>query len=272
MTPEYRKQLLRNLLEASPIVVIIGLIFGLVLHSKPSGVDDDQRAVKHFVGSSDLYKACPPGHLVEFQLPSTTLYLDLRWLGSGTIIDLFNAHGAACPTDAVKRVGVDFNGSIPRLLGIDNGLGIFRMSVGGSVASPGRASSPPIGSSLPSQSDRPRVENVTTKPPTIFGLEKGDSGGRIYELHYPATLDRGAQVFMFECVYGGGKPPTRLCHMMVQRNAYAGVYRSYILTQTKLPVPDREAVVSSDSSMEPGALLEFDIRFQDWLLERQRKP
>jgi|SRR5829696_5255143 len=244
-----------------------GLGSGLVFAQTPQGQSSPERRTFGDV------RDCPPGHRIEFILPATTIYVDPRWLGSSTIIDLKNQGGPACPTGPVKRNGIELGYGILRAMDVHRGIGagLMRFDVGGNpnesrFLAPGQSDS----DAKPHRSG-PWIEDDT--------MLKNVPNARGYLIHYPAVngLDRPVRI---SC--GGGEAITGASHKLLRTcskgpiagkdTPFDGIHYTYTLSQTDVPVPPISAEYSTDPASEPGALLEFDSRFRAWFLTLKKKP
>jgi hypothetical protein len=214
---------------------------------------------------------CPLGHRIEFVLPATTIYVDPRWLGSMTIIDLKEAGGPACPTGPIKRNGIELGYGILRAMDVHRGIGarLMRFSIGGDPNDP-QMLTPPRSASAPKRS-APWIEDDT--------VLKNVPDSRGYRLYYPDAEGVPNRPVRISC--GGGdfklgnqQQPLRTCRkdaLIGKNTPFDGVHYDYILSQTEVPVPALAADYSTDPASEPGALLEFDSRFRAWLLTVKEK-
>lgn len=200
-------------------------------------------------GPLDILDNCPRDHRIEFRLPSATLYVDPRWLGPGSLSDLYHEHGGGCPNHPVDIQRIDFGPKVFELLGIRTGLGrkLWRLGIYRDLR---QGDAPPNKRETKSSN-----ASITTLP-----VQAGPTG-RAYEISYPAFDDEKPRTVIISC---GGDPKA-----FVFRTCSSPLY---VLSQTELPVPDPAEPGSADPETEPGALLQFDSRFRAWLTELQRPP
>jgi hypothetical protein len=66
---------------------------------------------------------CPPGHRTEFVLPAATIYVDPRWLGSSTIVDLQYRGATACPTGPFRQNGIELGYGILPVMDVHHAVG-----------------------------------------------------------------------------------------------------------------------------------------------------
>jgi hypothetical protein len=216
---------------------------------------------------------CPPGHRIEFVLPATTIYVDPRWLGSSTIIDLKNQGGPACPTGPVKRNGIELGYGILRAMDVHRSIGarLMRFDIGGHPDDPRFLAPGRTASDAKPHRASPWIEDDT--------LLKNVPNSRGYLIHYPPVqgLDRPVQI---SCGGGDTIPGTstkmlRTCSKRAiadKDTPFDGIHYGYTLSQTDVPVPPVSPEYSTDPTSEPGALLEFDSRFRAWFLTLKQKP
>src|SRR6185437_10835276 len=225
----------------------------------------------HIAEPADLLKNCPLGHLIEFELPTTKLYLDLHWLGSKSIINLFNAQGAECPTSPIEVRSLDFERGVLRFLDTSSGLGqkLIRMYVGGAISESHGALTRRPKPNRDTASAQAWIEDLTLKPPLKGQYGPGTSrpDSRWYELHYPGDTQNSIEL---SCGGGGNSPVLRTCGT-IRRYNYGGLGISYLVSQTQLPIPDLSHSASKSVDTEPGALLQFDTRLRAWLDRIQQR-
>jgi hypothetical protein len=214
----------------------------------------------------EIVRNCPAGHRIEFALPATTLYLDIHWLGSGTIIDLFDAYGINCPSGPVKVGRVEFRGAALRLLdlhsGLGEGAGVFRLYAGGDPDLPGRPRVKPSRST--EYHSEPWVEDDT--------MLKRIPDVRSYRLYYPGASGGPDYMIRITC---SGEFSHRECatdDSFDGSSSYEAFYISYHLPQNKLPIPPMSQLYPTDPTTEPGALLQFNAHFRAWLATLKQKP
>lgn len=239
-------------------VLVCILTSQIALAQTPQGQPPERRA---FGDARD----CPPGHRIEFVLPATTIYVDPRWLGSMTIMDLKDLGGPACPTGPVKRSGIELGYGILRAMDLHRGIGarLMRFNIGGDPEDP-RFLAPGRGAPDATRHHRgPWIEDDTA----LTNIP--DSRG--YLIHYPIVQgpDRPVRI---SC---GGGGSMRLCgkgSIAGKDTPFDHIHYSYTLSQTDVPIPARSPEYSTDPASEPGALLEFDSRFRAWFLTLKQKP
>ena len=209
---------------------------------------------------SDLFKSCG-GQLIEFVLPETRLYVDLHWLGSTTIIDLFDwVSGATCPTWPVEMTSIELGIGAVDLMDIRSGLGrkLLRLNVGGAPS--GNVSS----------SGASKKANATGRPDKVWMEmkvypDRTLSQTREYILHYsdPAGVPVGDVV-----VNCNGDVGKRQCGTY-GADSYADLYIAYYVSQTELPIPNE---MSTDPTTEPGAILQFETKLRELLSKMEQPP
>jgi hypothetical protein len=228
------------------------------------GLAQDQSGRKMFGDARD----CPPGHRIEFALPATTIYVDPRWLGSTTILDLKEQGGPACPTGSVKRSSIELGEGMLRALDLHRGIGtrLIRFGAGGDPNDPRVLTPARSGADGEPQPSAPWIEDDT--PQSL--LERSPST-RIYRLCYPSEKGSPQRPVIIICV---GDAIYRLC----SKRAIAGrstptddVHYEFQLSQTDVPVPDVSPKISTDSSIEACVLLELDSHFRAWFLTLKEK-
>jgi hypothetical protein len=96
-----------------------------------------------------------------------------------------------------------------------------------------------------------------------LGLEDRGFDDRWYDIRYRSVDETlSGQVR----IYCGGRPRARYCSPGPFPK-FAGLVIQYHLSQWRLPAPD---AVSTDPTTEPGAILQFDQRFREWLVSVER--
>ncbi|HXP73082.1 MAG TPA: hypothetical protein VN823_02980 [Stellaceae bacterium] len=250
------------------------LVLGIVLNSG-IGTTLAQSPVHH-TEPADLLKNCPVGHRVQFEMSSTTIYIDIHSLGSSSIYDLFHwVSGPDCPTFPVQMKSVQLGGTILHELDIRSGLGrgLMRLYVGGlpSIA----AWEPKFPNfDLNRSATEPWIE-MPRRADNLTDYEKPIlRNARAYLIHYPAHNGTAEQIYSVSC---NGKEGNRMCsaNYHVYSDLRAGA--RYLYTQTDLPIPEivepeSARMASSDPTTEPGAILEFDVRLRAWIERMQQRP
>jgi hypothetical protein len=155
------------------------------------------QAPQHQFGDA---RDCPPGYRIEFVLPATTIYVDPRWLGSSTIVELQHMGGPACPTGSIKRNGIDLGYGILRAMGLQHGIGarLMRFSIGGNPYDPDTLTPARPESDMEPQRSTPWIEDDTSK-----WLVTRSPSSRGYLLYYPT--ERGVPNRPIRISCGGGE-------------------------------------------------------------------
>lgn len=246
-----------------------------------------QKAYEHVYSWEKFLSDCPPGYRLQFELqPDATLYVEKEWLGPSTILELWDRFERTCPTEPISLKSIDFG---IKQLNITSGLGrkLLRFNVAGQR--PGAHNSSldwmkgqPEDNGKPHEPGKPWIEDPTLRPP----LRKFPNipTSRDYLIHYPAEDVSGSDTSIVNISCGGGEgrreedrtelpwSVLRTCDSHECCNFSAGVGYGYIVSQSELPIPDRDDMTSRDPATESGALLQFDMRVRQWLKDIQRKP
>jgi hypothetical protein len=212
----------------------------------------------------EIVRNCPAGHRIEFAFPVATLYLDIHWLGSGTIIDLFNAYGINCPSSPVTAREVELGESVLRVLDLHNGLDVSRLYVSGNHSPPYRRRPAPARST--EHHSGPWIEDDTNK-----GMLKAIPSLRSYRLYYPNASGGRDGTIQITCSGELGHRACGTTDLYASSTFYDPLYVTYHLSQSKLPAPAVSELYPTDPTTEPGALLQFNVRFHEWL-ETLKKP
>jgi hypothetical protein len=250
--------------KPSKLAGIAGLLASISAVNASSVLAQNQPAPKLFGDARD----CPPEHRIEFVLPAATIYVDPRWLGSMTILDLKKQGGSVCPAGPIKRASVELGQGILRPLDLHRGIGVrlMRFGVGGDPSDPQSLTSARSESDVEPAHSAPWIEDDTiktmlTRDPTV----------RAYRLFYPTPKGVPNRPVRISCA---GESKHRLCSKQTiagRDTPFDGVHYGYTVSQTDVPVSNVEPEYSSDPTSEPGALLEFDSRFRAWFVTLKQK-
>jgi hypothetical protein len=229
----------------------------------------------------DLLKNCPQGHLVEFVLPGATLHVDMHWLASFSILDVFKLQGAECPKGPIRLKTLYFNRGVlgePSGSAQFRGLRVLQLSVGGDSRSPQqptRNADHEDGIDT-SHRDAPWIEDLLLSAPWKghYGPGTENPTKRIYRFHYPeldhTSPDRSVDI---SCSGEAGRPGSRSCAIIsIGGASYGGLFIDYWLFQDQLAIPASDETTSTDPNTEPGLLLAFDIRLRARLSAMKRQP
>jgi hypothetical protein len=256
-------------LKMSVLLAALGVGNGRVLAQ-----DVPSQAPQHQFGDA---RDCPPGYRIEFVLPRTTIYVDPRWLGSGTIVELQHTGGPACPTGSIKRNGIELGYGILRAMGLHHGIGsrLMRFGIGGDPTDP-QTLSP----ARPESDTEPQRSAAWIKDDTSKWMLTQSPTSRAYLLFYPTPKGVPNRPVRISC--GGGEiiPGTqqrmlRTCGkdtIAGRDTPFDSIHYSYIVSQADVSILDVSTEYSTDPTSEPGALLEFDSRFREWFLTLKQKP
>src|SRR4051812_27984455 len=163
--------------KPSKLAGIAWLLASISAVNGSSVLAQNQPAPKLFGDARD----CPPGHRIEFVLPAATIYVDPRWLGSMTILDLKEQKGPPCPTGPIKRASIELGQGILHALDLHRGIGtrLMRFGIGGYPNDP---------QSLIPESDSERQRSAAwIEDNTIKSTLTRSPDTRSYRLNYPAS-------------------------------------------------------------------------------------
>jgi hypothetical protein len=212
------------------------------------------------VSPSDTWEAyLRPGCHVVLMLPSTELAVQTKWLGPITLERLRTLYHGACPSDPVKIDGVEFGRPVLDVLKIQTGLGrdSLRLYVYGASASDDRMGLPP----RPIQTDQNSPIEASIEMRKYE--DQRSRYARHYDIRYRSPDEALSGQVSIDCA---GYAGSRNCGPGPFPK-FAGLVIRYRLSQWHLPVPE---VVSTDPTTEPGAILQFDQRFREWLISLER--
>ena len=199
-----------------------------------------------------------PDCQLTFQLRTTALVVDTAWLEYGAmpdiVLSLRQTH--VCPTQPIEIDNLWLSSAVLGVLKIQdlghrNHYPYWLLHV--------RASPPDKDQrrTQPAPANRVRDQTVET---TITMQKIGRS--RDYEIQYlspDVTIAGSARISCVDDREGRmcdrGYPP------------FAGLMVDYNISQDKFPAPSE---VSTDPNTEPGAILEFDQRLREWLIDLER--
>jgi hypothetical protein len=162
-----------------------------------------------------------------------------------------------CPSQPVEVQQVYFDRSILDLLNLQSSLGRrhWLLSVQGFPAPTDRVPGQPVEASIEMHMTWARSPDTIARHPSL-------KDARSYDIHYRSsdpTLTGSAQI---GCSDDGVK---RECRSTISR--FAGLMVDYHISQDQFPAPDE---VSTDPSTEPRAILKFDQRLREWLINLER--
>lgn len=232
-----------------------------------------QKQMPRVPSSLDILKSCPPGYRIEFMFGSTSLYIDPRWLGNNSLLNLSKRFDGNCPTEAVSGLPLYFNRSVLRLAKVPVGLGhptfFFKVDRAKNVAA-NRTPGPSAAGILPAPPKRPHVEDVTRQ--AVRASLPVLPYARVYELRYPIENDQPPSIVRISCDGEHSGPTGRACFAVSPYRYRKDLDIKYRFRQDRLPVTVSSQSAASGMMSEADGVLEFDIRIRAWIDSLRQKP
>jgi len=202
-----------------------------------------------------------PDCQLTFQLRTTALVVDTAWLEYGAmpdiVLSLRQTH--VCPTQPIEIDNLWLSSAVLGVLKI-NDLGhrnhypYWLLHV---RASPTDKDQP---------GTRPAPANRVPRQPIDASIEMHTNPivkrAREYDIHYYSSDPTVAGEAKINC---GDDDVNRVCHG--PGAWFAGLMVNYDISQDQFPAPNE---VSTDPQTEPGAILQFDQRLREWLVDLER--
>ncbi len=223
-------------------------------------------AVAALTGPSQAATAqTQPGECrVVLDLPTTRLHIDKTWLDGS--MPIWPLNEGICPKQPIQVKSVYFGPDVRYVLGIGSGLGRgwFRLYL-----EPALVDLP-----IPAPYDPVWHQPVdaTIEMSGDTRIDPQHRSNRYYKITYRSSSAMLAGEVRVGC---GGEGGQRSCSVAPYPHFAALVIR-YEFDQPKLPVPNITAIspetepASTDPSTEPGAVLQFDQRLREWLIDLER--
>jgi hypothetical protein len=248
---EVKRKLCRERARVVAVMLIAAVTFPVAAQERSS------QDHSHVPDASDILRNCEPGRRIEFRFGSTSLYIDPRWVEYGTLMDVFQKYGPACPSGPVVDVSIYFKSDVLRLIDAPKDLGspYFFLLVGTPRDKDRSADLHPSRHVRPRDTAEPWVEDVTN-----FGGKVANAWARVYDLHYPDDKD----FVEISCGGRSGDPGGRECFTVLQYLYRKDLGIRYIFRQDHFAfLTDQSAAQPEDS--EPRVVLAFDARLRRWL-------
>jgi hypothetical protein len=190
---------------------------------------------------------------------------------------LFDLYQATCPAGPVEFTSVDFGYGALRDLGLEGGIGLkmLRLTVGGQAAGPDNA--PRLTDPLSDHAVmHPSIENhISPAPVSKKAVLPGSplSASRHYVIRYPSNSDNPVDTTVLEIGCGGDNGiVVRYCRPFLSPVHIGGLVVDYIVSQSKLPIPQFPHDRAVTDELEPAALLEFDIALRKFIADLEHGP
>ncbi len=202
-----------------------------------------------------------PDCQLTFQLRTTALVVDTAWLEYGAmpdiVLSLRQTH--VCPTQPIETDNLWLSSAVLGVLKI-NDLGhrnhypYWLLHVQAAVTDKDQPGT------------RPAPLNRLRDPTVEATITMQKSGrGRTYDIQYLSSDPTSAGRATILCV---DDPTNRSCSRWGYP-PFAGLMVNYNISQDQFPAPSE---VSTDPLTEPGAILQFDQRLREWLIDLERPP
>lgn len=257
--------------EARPVIhklVAASLIFFAAIF----GVDSRVALAEMLTGT------CPPGHVREVVLGSTSLYIDGQWP-----VDLYgnvDVTNKCSPQVMLGGVGIvvlkDLNVALTQEMNKRRvRFDWFRLYQSPPTIAPDTAL-------IPSAPDRRLVlpagiiEDITekrlkskTEEPAPRNIAAPNT--RHYRLQHRAANDSLTEPFVVRCGnLGTPNSSSRICRTMYRYGN--GIVVEYLFRPNDLTFPQKHYGIDAATIPEPEAFLAFDARLREWIDDMQARP
>jgi hypothetical protein len=217
--------------------------------------------------ATDLRQLCPPERRIEFQLGTTSLYVDPGWLSPATLMRLAQLGRGACPEGPLQGVALTFERPRdPDARGTFAGRGLpWRISISAAGPPPRQPAA-----NIPSAPATRRVlpggasaEDITDHAPFLAI----DDSQRFYRMqHSAASHADWAEPFVVSCNTIGR---VRLCTARTVMGTDLRV--EYEFRQDRGEGSDIRRPTPDGAVREPEGFLELDARVRAWI-EALKQP
>lgn len=226
------------------------------------------QSTKEILVAQSVINPCPAGHKVEFQFGQTSLFVDLNWVGLGTVIQIQNRFDGKCPTIPIHEIDLVFDqtnlgGDVLDMF-VQEGLpGYLEIK-----PNKGKAESYSLPTNASTRREYPggAIEDVTSVMPT------GDNGWmrKRYRIEPKVGPDKYAPAYLMGCAGTPGKHiPGRRCGTVGRQDGDLSV--NYQFRQDRYGRKGQRWLTPDGTISEPEGFLDMDARVRHFVDDLRRK-